>query len=152
MTQKISVLILSAALLIGGCTAHQGCKDGACTACKNRESRHMSVDKTPAYFAFDSSTLSTEDKENLRHIVARLKANPDEKVRISGYTDNTGPANYNMRLSKHRAMSAAKYLEDHGITSDRIKVVGYGASHFADPNTTAAGRARNRRIEVSFYQ
>ena len=142
MTHKTSLLIISSALMLGACCGHMG-DHSTCSGM---------TDDAPAYFAFDSSVLSSEDKDNLDHIIARLKANPTERVRISGYTDSTGTEAYNMTLSKQRATSAAKYLESQGIASNRIKVMGYGATHFADLNTTAAGRAKNRRIEVSFFQ
>ena len=136
-------LMISTALLLAACSGHM-CGQPACTG--------QDADKTPAYFAFDSSVLSAEDKDNLDQIISRLKDNPTERVRISGYTDNTGPEAYNMTLSKQRAESAAKYLEAQGISANRIKVRGFGATHFADQNSTEAGRAKNRRIEVSFFQ
>lgn len=150
MKKHYLILALSTALLTSACSADHPCHFASCA----KESCPMAqdIDKTPAYFGFDSSVLSTEDKENLDQIATRLKANPTERVRISGYTDNTGSNAYNMELSKRRAMAAARYLEKQGIAANRIKAIGYGASHFADHNTTDAGRAKNRRVEVSFFQ
>ena len=148
MKKNYLFLALFATLLTAACSADHSC--GSCS--KEMCSMSQGIDKTPAYFELDSSVLSPEDKDNLDQIATRLKANPKEKVRISGYTDNTGPETYNMELSKRRAMAAAHYLEKQGIATDRIKTMGYGASHFADYNTTDAGRAKNRRVEVSFFQ
>jgi len=150
MKKRYLILALSSALLTSACSADRPCDFTACA--KEGCPMAQSAEKTPAYFEFDSSVLSVEDKENLDQIAARLKANSTERVRISGYTDNTGPENYNIELSKRRAMAAAQYLEKQGIAADRIKTIGYGASHFADHNTTNAGRAKNRRVEVSFFQ
>ena len=147
MRKKLLTIALAAPMLLTACMADRDC---GCSCHRDGCSAEQ-INKTPAYFAFDSSILSMDDKENLDQVAARLKANPNENVRISGYTDDVGPADYNMTLSKQRAQSAAKYLESLGIPSHRIKTVGYGATRFADQNATQAGRAKNRRVEVSFF-
>lgn len=149
MKKTLLVLLMSSALCLGACSTNKAtCSaEGKCSSCHRREMRY---EKTPAYFAFDSVALTQKDKDNLDQIARRLHANPQERIIISGYADSTGPAAYNMKLSKHRAQVAATYLETQGIMADRISTRGYGASHFADANTTMAERAKNRRIEVTF--
>lgn len=149
MKKTFSILTLSAVALmsLAACTTHQ---DGT-KCCSGTNHQQQNMDQTPAYFAFDSSVLSMADKDNLDQIAQRLMKNPNEKIRISGYADMTGTPTYNKELSERRAESAAKYLEWKGISADRISTHGYGATNFADKNSTKAGRAKNRRIEVEFY-
>ena len=146
--KKIMVMLLMTSTLCLGACSHQKCGNGTCGSHPKAEMIH--VKKTPAYFAFDSSVLTAEDRSNLDMVAKRLKANPKEKVIISGYTDNIGSKSYNVTLSEQRAQSAADYLKHQGICASRIHTKGYGATHFADGNDTSAERARNRRVEVSF--
>ena len=149
MKKTLSILLLGTALLTAGCS-HR-CYDGACSMHQEAPKATCSQ-KTPAHFAFNSAALDQTDKDNLIKVADWMKKNPSEKVHINGYTDSTGSDAYNMRLSKERAHAAAAYLESLGISADRITTRGYGASHFATSNETAADRAKNRRIEVSFHQ
>lgn len=77
-----------------------------------------------------------------------LKENPTIKVEIGGHTDSRGSAAKNQRLSEARAASVRNYLiTTHGITGDRLTVVGYGEDMPVESNKTTKGRAANRRIE-----
>jgi outer membrane protein OmpA-like peptidoglycan-associated protein len=69
-------------------------------------------------------------------------------VDISGHTDSDGSADYNMALSQRRANSVAAYLVGRGVLSGRLMVVGYGETQPIAPNTSAAGKAQNRRVEI----
>jgi len=147
MKKTLPALLLGTALLVSGCS-HR------CNTCfmESEKPKASCSQKTPAHFAFGSAMLDQADKDNLDKVADWMKHNPSQKVRIAGYTDDTGPAAYNMTLSKERAQSAAAYLEGQGIAADRISTHGFGATNFAVPNTTAAERAKNRRIEISFYE
>jgi len=70
------------------------------------------------------------------------------KLEIQGHTDNRGSAKYNKKLSGKRARAVMEYLVKKGISSDRLSAVGYGFSMPAATNTTAEGRAMNRRVEL----
>ncbi len=80
--------------------------------------------------------------------------NPTYKLYIGGHTDNTGNDDTNMTLSQNRADAVAKYLITKGVDPLRISATGYGETTPVDTNNTAAGRARNRRVEfkVEFLQ
>src|SRR5690606_28463781 len=69
------------------------------------------------------------------------------RVRIEGYTDSVGNPNFNRLLSEHRANAVREYLIAQGIEPTRLVAVGRGADNPIAPNTTAQGRALNRRIE-----
>jgi len=88
-------------------------------------------------------------------LVREISASPDSRVIIEGHTDNipiksTAGKLYrdNMDLSFLRAKAIANILVFHGISPDRISVIGYGDTHPIDSNDTEEGRAKNRRVEV----
>jgi outer membrane protein OmpA-like peptidoglycan-associated protein len=77
---------------------------------------------------------------------------PDIKVTIEGHTDNTGRAETNQKLSESRAASVKKYLVSKGISADRLTTGGFGADRPIEDNKTAAGKAKNRRVEFKLSQ
>jgi OOP family OmpA-OmpF porin len=85
----------------------------------------------------------------LDQAVDTLNRYPQVQIEIDGYTDSVGTDKYNQGLSERRANIVDGYLTSHGITSDRITAVqGFGETHPIDTNKTAAGRQRNRRVEL----
>lgn len=88
----------------------------------------------------------------LDSVVEALKAHPEMKVEIQGYTDNTGKAASNMKLSQARAMAVQAYLVKKGIAPKRLSAKGYGPANPVAPNTTEQGRAENRRIEFKVLE
>jgi len=99
------------------------------------------------HFAYKSSRLTKHDKILLEPMVKYLKANPNIKVKIIGYTDSIGSRAYNKRLSLRRAKSVRNELVKHGIKKERLFVEGRGEENPIASNATAAGRAKNRRVE-----
>lgn len=100
-------------------------------------------------FEYDSSTLTTQAESRLDNVIAAVKASPDIKFRIEGYTDSIASEEYNQKLSERRARSVKQYLTGHGISTNRItQVVGYGEAQPVATNETRAGRAQNRRVEL----
>jgi outer membrane protein OmpA-like peptidoglycan-associated protein len=69
------------------------------------------------------------------------------KIEISGHTDNTGNPVVNAKLSTERAKAVVDYLVKKGITKDRLTYLGFGSDQPIADNATAAGRAKNRRVE-----
>ncbi|MBW2708109.1 MAG: OmpA family protein [Deltaproteobacteria bacterium] len=70
-------------------------------------------------------------------------------ITINGHTDSDGKEKYNVRLSLNRAGAVKQYLIDqHGISPDRLKVVGYGESMPLKPNTSKENKQLNRRVEI----
>jgi outer membrane protein OmpA-like peptidoglycan-associated protein len=90
----------------------------------------------------------------LDEIVESAKYYPLTKISIEGHTDNTGPADMNMRLSVERAKGVAEYLTAHGIDAKRISVKGHGEERplTPDSNKTPEGRKKNRRVEVILFE
>lgn len=99
-------------------------------------------------FEFDSARLTTDAQQVLRVVAERLVNNPNVRVSIEGHTDSRGSAGYNKRLSQSRAESVAAYLNQLGVSADRMMATGYGEERPVASNDTAAGRAENRRVEL----
>ena len=99
-------------------------------------------------FATGSATILPESDEQLNNIVAILKAYPNVNVKIGGYTDNTGNAAANQKLSQQRADAVQQALVGKGIDAGRLKAEGYGDQHPVGDNATDDGRAKNRRIAL----
>ncbi|MDA1080713.1 MAG: OmpA family protein, partial [Gemmatimonadetes bacterium] len=99
----------------------------------------------PIYFAFDKSVLTQTATDTLDAVVRFMNANPNAKIEVVGYTDNFGPNEYNTRLGARRAIAARDYIISKGIAGSRITTVTRGEDDPAADNTTAAGRAKNRR-------
>jgi outer membrane protein OmpA-like peptidoglycan-associated protein len=103
-------------------------------------------------FATGSATLQPQSMEQLHNIAAILKAYPATHLTIGGYTDNTGDATQNLKLSQDRADNVTAELVKLGVASDRLIAKGYGEEHPVGDNATEAGRAQNRRISMLVTQ
>ena len=103
-------------------------------------------------FNTDSATLQPESEEQLRNIATILKAYPNVHIHIGGYTDNSGDAQHNLTLSQDRADGIIARLVGLGISPDRLEATGYGEQFPVADNSTEAGRALNRRVEMQLVQ
>jgi outer membrane protein OmpA-like peptidoglycan-associated protein len=99
-------------------------------------------------FDFNSSAINAEAEPVLDQAATILKENPDVLVQVEGYTDDIGSEEYNMALSIRRAESVYRYLVNRGVDPERLRVEGFGESRPVADNTTEAGRAQNRRVEL----
>jgi outer membrane protein OmpA-like peptidoglycan-associated protein len=112
------------------------------------------VDKTTWYtmdrilFETGKSTLKKESDEQINNIVEIMKAYPAMQLKIGGYTDNTGDAKVNLKLSEERATTVMNAIVKKGIDLARLKAEGYGQEHPVATNDTEEGRQENRRIDV----
>ncbi len=100
-------------------------------------------------FEFDSAKITADSEDALMAIVDIMKEYPQTIFHIEGHTDSIGSDSYNMKLSKERAASVEKWLEEHGIPSNRLTSEGYGETQPIATNSTPAGRQENRRVEIS---
>lgn len=99
-------------------------------------------------FEFDSAVLTETSYAEIDSLANFLKDNPDIRIEISGYTDNSGSDNHNMTLSLERAAAVMTALLEREISIARIDVAGYGASRPLVPNDNEKNKAMNRRVEV----
>lgn len=100
---------------------------------------------------FDSNhaPLQPAGIKALDTIVDMLREHPTYRAELVGHTDARGAAQYNMRLSKQRTMAVAAYLKSQGIAQDRLILAWKGATASIAANTTPAGRAKNRRTDIT---
>lgn len=101
------------------------------------------------HFETGKDVLTEDSKPKLHNVAEILKAHSGYKLKVSGYTDNTGDAALNLDLSKRRAEACKNYLVSDGISANRIMAEGYGAENPVADNSTAEGRAKNRRVEFT---
>lgn len=99
-------------------------------------------------FATNSSTLNAASQTSLSQFAASLKNNPDTDVQIIGHTDSSGTDAINNPLSEKRAQAVYNYLLQSGIGGSRMTSMGMGSTQPIADNTTSAGKAQNRRVEV----
>ncbi len=101
-------------------------------------------------FGLNQSTLTATDKQHLDQIAQTVQDLKHYVIQVQGYTDKTGPKQYNLALSRRRANSVIRYLTlNHNIPLVRIYSLGYGEAAPTAPNSSRAGRKENRRVEIT---
>ena len=103
-------------------------------------------------FETGKATLQPEAYKVVDELVEYLKRKDDEKIEVGGHTDNVGKADANILLSTNRANTVRAYLLTKGIAPERVTAKGYGMTVPVAENTTAEGRALNRRTEVKVIE
>jgi outer membrane protein OmpA-like peptidoglycan-associated protein len=113
----------------------------------------------PTWFDFDqfsfntnSATLRPESQRQLRNIALILRAYPNVHIQIGAFSDNSGNAQHNLKLSQDRANGVMARLVALGISPDRMEAQGYGEQSPVADNSTAEGRAKNRRASIRVTQ
>ncbi|MEP6690817.1 MAG: OmpA family protein [Gemmatimonadaceae bacterium] len=101
------------------------------------------------YFDFNSATIKPQSAPVLRQIVEVMQREPSWTLKVEGHTDNVGGDAKNLDLSARRATAVKTALVALGVPAARLDTGGYGASVPRETNATLAGRARNRRVELS---
>ena len=102
-----------------------------------------------AYFGFDSWTLTAEDLRVLQQVIDDARTGRQSHIDVVGHTDTSGPAGYNLRLSKRRASVVKDALVDMGARREAVEATGVGKSDLAVPTPDGVREARNRRAAVS---
>lgn len=97
-------------------------------------------------FESNRATLLPGAETVLNNAAETLKRNPEIKVEVAGHTDSDGAAEYNQSLSARRAETVRAYLEARGVAADRMTTRGYGEAEPIADNSTATGKAQNRRV------
>ncbi len=101
------------------------------------------------YFATNKFDINETSRTNLDKLSGVMKEYADTNIIVVGHTDSTGPYEYNMTLSKNRAQAVTNYLLGKGLSSGRFTTQWYGPDQPSHDNTTAEGRAKNRRVNVA---
>jgi len=99
------------------------------------------------FFETNRANIKPESAAELELVADLLKQNPTIRLEISGHTDNVGSYRANQKLSEARAKSVVDYLVEQGVSRDRLEYKGYSFNQPIADNSTAEGRAQNRRVE-----
>ncbi len=100
------------------------------------------------YFDFNEASITSQSEPELQRLFSMLQKSPNMKIEIDGHTDYVGTAEANKILSQKRAQAVVNYLIKKGISSERLKAVGYGKEHpLASNDDENEGRELNRRTE-----
>ncbi|MGZ5248235.1 MAG: OmpA family protein, partial [Flavitalea sp.] len=102
-------------------------------------------------FGYDISELGPESTKKLNDLAGILVKYPDTYILIEGHTDSKGSEDYNLELSKKRAMAVSNFLQAANLKENRIRTAYYGESQPKFGNDTEADRAKNRRVEFAIY-
>lgn len=109
--------------------------------------------KKQIHFETNSAEIKLDSHTLMNEIAEVLLTNPSiTKVEIQGHTDNKGKADYNVTLSQERAESVRRFLIEAGVEGSRLEAKGFGPKAPLAPNITAAGRAKNRRVEFHIVE
>jgi len=110
--------------------------------------RGLIVNISDVLFDFDKYTLKPGAREKMAKVAGILLAYPGLKIQLEGHTDSVGGEEYNQKLSDQRANSVRDYLVQQGVPGATVTAAGFGKSDPVASNDTAAGRQRNRRVEM----
>jgi outer membrane protein OmpA-like peptidoglycan-associated protein len=112
--------------------------------------RGLVVTLDDVLFATGEATLNPGADTTLQQIAAFMREYPERRLRIEGHTDARGPEEFNLELSRERALAVADALARLQIDRDRIETVGLGEAFPVASNESTAGMQQNRRVEVLF--
>ncbi|APA66072.1 MAG: OmpA family protein [Maribacter dokdonensis] len=101
------------------------------------------------YFDTNKSNVQGTSATTLNKLVGIFKEYPKSNILVEGHTDSAGAEEYNLNLSKQRAESVTNYLISQGIDASRFDTKWYGETQPVGDNSTAAGKAKNRRVELA---
>lgn len=99
-------------------------------------------------FDLNKADLKPAGERTVQRLADFMDEYPERRVRVEGYTDSTGAADYNQGLSERRAESVRNALMLEGINSSRVEVTGFGEQYPVASNDTSSGRQQNRRVEI----
>jgi len=129
---------------VAGLASNKGCPEVTAAVLES-----VKVEAKSIYFNSGKSTFKSEDVPvKIESISILLKQYPTAKFSIEGHTDSDGSDEFNQKLSQERADVVKNVLIERGMKAENLTAVGYGESKPVAPNTTAAGKAKNRRTEV----
>jgi outer membrane protein OmpA-like peptidoglycan-associated protein len=110
--------------------------------------RGLVVNMQDVLFDTGKYALKPAAREALAKISGIVLSHPGLNLQIEGYTDSTGTAEFNQKLSEQRANTVRDYLMNQGLNTQNLNATGYGPNYPVAPNDTVAGRKQNRRVEL----
>jgi outer membrane protein OmpA-like peptidoglycan-associated protein len=132
---------------LAGPASNQGCPE-----IKAEVKKRIDVAAKNVFFATGSSKLLAKSNVSLNEVAKILAEDPNLKLDVEGHTDNTGKPDKNQILSEERAKSVVDYLTiKAGVDASRLTSAGFGQDQPIADNKTAAGRAKNRRVDLKLH-
>ena len=122
---------------------------GTATNMESALAARKPVDVYGIYFAFNSAEIRPQSDSTLDAIAAMMQRDPTWKLTVTGHTDNIGGDASNLALSQRRSAAVKAALVSRGTSADRLATAGSGSAAPKSSNATLAGRAQNRRVELS---
>ena len=101
------------------------------------------------YFDTNKYNINTDSQNTLNKLIGVFKEFPDTNILVVGHTDSVGADDYNMTLSKNRAYAVSNYLIKLGVNDARLTTNWFGETQPKHDNSTADGRAKNRRVNIA---
>jgi outer membrane protein OmpA-like peptidoglycan-associated protein len=114
----------------------------------SESARGLIVNMSDVLFDTAKFTLKPDTKVSLAKVATILQLYPGLKVQVEGYTDSVGGDEYNQKLSENRANAVHDFLVQNGVPAANVTAAGYGKNKPVADNSTAAGRAQNRRVNL----
>jgi OmpA-OmpF porin, OOP family len=114
--------------------------------------RKGSITLEGVMFEFNSATLLADSRAPLERVAEDLRKYPRLKIELQGHTDSVGSDEYNLDLSQQRAETVARFLIDAGVPASQMTTRGYGETDPIADNSTAEGRAQNRRVVMKVLE
>ncbi len=123
-------------------------ENNGCPKINNDIVKKLNAYSKSVLFDNGKSTIKKESYNNLNEMVEIMNEYPNSSFAIEGYTDSSGKAASNLKLSASRAKAIKDYLISKGINENRLSSKGFGSKLPVASNKTAKGRAQNRRVEI----
>lgn len=130
-----------------GTAANNGCPEVSTEVLEE-----INVQVRSVLFDYNKATIRQDSNETLDNVATIMKEYSNTRFLVEGHTDSKGSNSYNMELSEKRAASVREYLTSQGIPSARIESKGFGETKPVASNGSAAGRQKNRRVEISIIE
>lgn len=137
---------------VAGLKSNSGCPEVKVKVVTKEVQKKLNQYAKTILFDTGKSTIKAQSETVLRDITGILNEYPSANFTIEGHTDSVGSASSNERLSDSRAASVKNFLINSGVSSSRLTSRGYGETTPISPNTTKAGRANNRRVEINLVK
>ena len=114
------------------------------------DSKIVGIKTEDVQFEFDGVDVPPDSHDSLKKVASFLDSNPDAYAVLAGFTDSSGPEEYNLKLSRVRSLNVKNFiLEQSRIDPDRVILFWYGNTNPVASNDTAEGRQKNRRVEIA---
>ena len=153
MIQNIRYIILFT-ILLGGCTSIHDHHKPKVKLIDQQTSKLISdlQEGVSIYFDTGSSLIDTKYNLYLQTAAKMLDEQPNLLIALEGYTDNVGSNSINKRISLERANAVKqKLINEYNVNAEQIMIVGFGSANPVADNSTAEGRANNRRVTAKIY-